>query len=112
MVEKPHNMGTWSKARYMSQIRSFLRQAFRYYKPITEARNKAKVGRGRYLCSACRVIFHAKEIQVDHIVPCGKLNSLDDVAGFIERLSCEDPNGYRVLCKPCHQIITNEERGK
>lgn len=48
-----------------------------------------------------------KEIHVDHINPCGKLTSIADVSGFVERLFCE-PEGLRVLCEQCHEERTKE----
>ena len=62
-----------------------------------------------YVCAKCGWTYKATEVQIDHIIPCGTLKSYDDLPGFVERLFCE-VEGFQVLCKPCHQEITNEER--
>ena len=62
-----------------------------------------------YVCAHCNKNHMGKDIQVDHIVPAGSLKSFEDLPGFVERLFCE-PEQLQVLCKPCHQLKTNEER--
>jgi hypothetical protein len=52
-----------------------------------------------------------KEIQLDHTIPCGSLLSAEDIPGFLQRLTPEDPGAFKVLCKAkCHQAKTNAER--
>lgn len=46
--------------------------------------------------------FPGKEIEVDHIVPAGRLRSFEDIGGFVERLFCEREN-LMVLCEQCHR---------
>lgn len=60
-----------------------------------------------YQCSICKEWYPDKNIEVDHLIPAGSLRSGDDLKGFVERLFCEK-EGLRVLCKPCHRIVTNE----
>ena len=110
-VERTRNDGTWTEAKYWGHIRSALRNAFRYWKPLQNAIKAAKVGT-QYRCAHCKNLCPRKEMQSDHVVPCGSLRSLDDVAGFIERLTQEGAEAYQALCKSCHQIKTNEERKK
>ena len=52
------------------------------------------------------------QVQVDHIIPAGSLRSLEDIAGFVERLAVEDVNDLQVLCKPCHLQKGKEDRRK
>ncbi len=52
-----------------------------------------------YPCAICGQSYAAKEVQVDHITPCGNIDR--DVAGFIARLFCE-AEGLQCVCKPCH----------
>jgi 5-methylcytosine-specific restriction endonuclease McrA len=108
-VEKTRNGGTWSEARYFGFIRSALRAAFQRWGPRNACKVHAKVGYNQYECAHCEGIFGNKEVQVDHIVPAGSLKTYDDLPGFVERMFCER-DGFQVLCKPCHQIKTNEER--
>jgi len=101
--------GAWTEARYFSFIRNALRAAFRKYPPKYEATAEAKIGRNQYVCAHCEEVFGAKDVQVDHIVPCGSLKTYDDLPAFVERMFCEK-DGFQVLCKPCHQAKTNAER--
>ena len=107
----------WTDANYWSAIRSALRTGMRFYKPKTDllAKNRtACVGKGRqkweYTCDACKHPFKATDVQVDHIVPAGSLKTYSDLPGFVEKLYCGEDN-LQVLCKPCHQLKTNHERG-
>jgi 5-methylcytosine-specific restriction endonuclease McrA len=93
-----------------------LRKHFRYWKPIQEAKkrvrrlsgSKAKGEKWEYKCHICSQ-WHFY-VEVDHIIPVGSLRSLDDLAGFVERLTEEDITKYRVLCKDCHNKVTQEQR--
>ena len=114
-VEKTRAGKTWSEARYWGYIRSVLRQGFNRYPPKFQARKAAertvtgKRHRYEYLCSACSKWFMGKDVQVDHIEPAGSLKAYTDLAGFCKRLFCEAED-MQVMCKPCHQAKTNEER--
>jgi len=113
---KPRNAGTWSEARYFQQIRSHLRNAFRYWKPITQCKLDArrpsqsenKRLKWEFQCNKCKEWHPSKNVQVDHRIPCGSLKCYDDVVPFIKRLTAEE--GYELLCKDCHQKKTNKER--
>lgn len=114
-VSKHRNGGQWSEARYWGAVRSALRRGFRFWKPITDAKNKARravTGKGRqkweYQCNHCSEWFKGNEVEVDHIIPCGSLKEPKDLVPFLERLTTED--GFQVLCKSCHQIKTQEEK--
>tara|TARA_R100000951_G_scaffold63860_3_gene53624 strand:+ start:4178 stop:4546 length:369 start_codon:yes stop_codon:yes gene_type:complete len=114
---KPYNGGEWTKARYFGFIRSNLRRA-RYpviYKVKKAAERPYKGDNKRqkyeYQCAICKKWHMGKNVQVDHIKPCGSLKEFSDLPRFVETLYCEADN-LRVLCKDCHQVITNEERKK
>lgn len=108
-VPRTRGMGTLTEAQWMGKIRSALRREFRFWPPITEARKRARIKRGLYRCAECGGAFPTKEVQVDHVVPVGRMD-LDTLGEWVERLCEEDPALYRVLCKPCHQEITNRQR--
>ena len=110
-VERPRNGGQWSEARFFGFIRSALRSAFQRWSPKHEAKKQAKVAYNQYECAACKGIFTNKAVEVDHIVPAGTLTKFSDLPDFVERLFCE-ADGFQLLCKPCHQLKTNEERRK
>lgn len=114
------NGGTWTEAQYFSKIRSALRSAFRYWKPITQALEKAsrpykganKLQKKEYQCAMCLDWYKRKEVEVDHKIPCGSLRSLEDISGFIERLTAEDTNAFQCLCKQCHLEKTKQDKTK
>ena len=110
-VERTRNTGQWTEARYFGFIRSALRSAFMKWGPKHQAKLNAKQGYNSYLCAACDETFGSKDIEVDHITPAGSLKTYDDLPGFVERMFCE-VEGFQVLCKPCHQLKTNDERKK
>ena len=116
-IDKPRAGGKWSEARFWGFVRSNLRRA--QWPPIYQVKQAAQrpyVGDNKrqkheYQCAMCEGWFMGKDTQVDHIVPCGSLKSYEDLPRFVETLYCEADN-LRVLCKGCHQKITNEERAK
>jgi 5-methylcytosine-specific restriction endonuclease McrA len=68
--------------------------------------------RKKYKCAHCKGIFRTKEINVDHIEPV-----VDPETGFttfdeyIQRMFCK-VDGFQVLCKPCHDVKTQEENSR
>jgi hypothetical protein len=114
-VNKTRAGGKWTEARYWSFIRSLLRKGFMTYPVKHHVLGQAKYAvegkrhRFEYTCAACGEGYQAKEVQVDHIKPCGSLNKASDLEGFVSRLFCESGD-LQVLCKTCHQTKTNEER--
>jgi len=117
-VIKTRNNGEWTESRYWQQVRSSLRKGFRYWKPIIQCKINSRrkyVGNNKrqkweYKCNDCKGWFMEKHVQVDHIVPVGTLKRPEDIIIFLERLTTE--TGFQVLCRNCHQIKTNKERGK
>lgn len=113
-VKRTRNLATWTESQYFSAIRSALRAKFRYWKPAiaalkaAERPNKSKNKRLKYeyQCAKCRKWFARKDVQIDHIVECGTLKSLDDLPQFVHNLTPESPEAYQVLCKPCHKKRT------
>jgi 5-methylcytosine-specific restriction endonuclease McrA len=116
-VPKTRNAGTMTESAFWSFIRSALRQKSRWWKPITQAKLNArrkytgpnKRQQYEYQCAHCKLYFPEKKINVDHIIPAGSLNSGEDLAGFIERLFCEQDN-LQVLCEACHNFKTQQEK--
>lgn len=122
-TEKPFNNGTMSKAAFFGMLRSKLRMASRWWKPIAEAKKLArrpykgdnKRQKWEYQCNHCKKWFNDKEVAVDHKIPAGSLNDFNDLPGFTERLFCE-VDGLQILCNngptSCHQIKTQKEKKK
>ena len=117
----------WSTAKFFGFLRSGLREKFNRY-PVkyellkSEAvdeltgevyKTGKKAGQPKtlkkYKCSHCKEMFRATEVQVDHIIPAGSLQSFDDLQGFAERLFC-GPENLQLVCKPCHITKTKEDR--
>jgi len=104
-VEKIRNHFTLSEAGFWSFIRSTLRNASRWWKPITQAklaarrayRGTKKLQKWEYQCAHCKDWFMEKEIAADHVIEVGSLTCKQDVGDFIERLFVE-MDGIQILC--------------
>lgn len=108
-VERPFNSGRWTRSRYFGFIRSALRYASRKWQPRNEALNSSRrpvkrPGRQKweFQCAMCKKWFARKEVEVDHIVECGRLSDYKDLPVFVKRMFCE-VDGFRVLCSKCHK---------
>lgn len=121
IVPRTRNANSLTESEYFGKIRSGLRKAFQYWKPMMIALKNAsrpsqnlenKRLKTEYQCNHCKEWFSRKDIQIDHIVDCGTLTCFEDISQFIQRLTIEDPNGFQVLCKPDHQLKTNETRNE
>jgi hypothetical protein len=102
--------GEWTEAAFWGFIRSGLRQLSRRWPPLVrhalnEAKRKSESDNKRlkweFQCERCEGWFARKDVEVDHIEPCGSLKSFTDLSVFADRLFCES-NGLRVLCSECH----------
>lgn len=119
-IQKTRNGGTMTEAQYFGKLRSTLRRAFMWWIPMKQALEVAKRPsqnslnkrlKFEYQCANCGEWFPRKEIHVDHVVPCGSLNTYDDIAQFVQNLTPEHADAYQILCKAkCHQEKTNRER--
>ena len=110
----------WTAGRLKSFITSTLRGGFRKYPPKYEVLKRASVGKRlnpkskrmaeHFECNMCKECFIAKDVNVDHVEPvvC-PFTGFVDWNTFISRLFCDGGN-LQVLCSPCHDIKTAEER--
>lgn len=116
-VPRTRGGGRYTEAGFFGYIRAGLRAKFFRWGPrfdvLAAAKTKARNPAGRlkweYKCAICEQLHPQKQVEVDHIVPCGSLRSYDDLPGFVERMFVEQ-DGLRVLCKPCHLKVTKEQR--
>lgn len=105
----------WTEAKFWAFIRSGLRAKWSRWPPkfvaLKNARRSVKGQRHKYeyQCYKCRQWFKQKEVEVDHAISAGKLNTYKDLPKFVERLFVSE-NELTVLCKPCHKAKTLEER--
>ncbi len=117
VVVKPYNSGTMTSSSFFSMIRSKLRSASRWWKPVAECKLKArrksqssnKKLKWEYQCSQCTNWFKEAEISVDHTVECGSLNSFEDIPDFCRRLFVE-VDSLSVMCDSCHNKKTQAYR--
>lgn len=116
-VLRTRNNGTQTEAAFWGTIRAVLRQASRWWKPIAEAKRRARrhyIGPNKrqkiaYECNSCKKLFMDKEVSIDHIIPVGTLKCAEDLPGFVTRLFCE-ADGLQCLCTSCHDLKTQKER--
>lgn len=110
--------GEWTEAAFFGFLRSNLRLASRKWPPLArlaleQARRPSQSENKRlkweFQCSTCSQWFPRKEVEVDHLVPCGALTNWDEFKTFAERLFCE-VDGLAVCCETCHQQKTNQTR--
>lgn len=110
---------TWTTAKFYSFLRSALRQAFKRWPPKYEALAKASRKyegpnprqKKEFQCAICKAWHPQTKVEVDHIIPCGSLRTPEDIGQFVLRMFVS-VESFRVLCKPCHLIITKEAREK
>ncbi len=108
--------GKYTESEYFQRIRQFLRKAFQYWPPMQLALNKAsrpsqssnKRLKKEYQCNKCKKWYPRKNVQIDHKIECGSLNTYEDIVPFIKRLTVEDVNGYQILCKQDHSVKTKQ----
>ena len=114
---KNRNGNTMTEAAFYGKLRSVLRRGFMWWIPmqqaLTAARRPSQSANKRlkyeYQCAHCKKWFARKDIQIDHIIPCGSLLSLEDLPRFVANLTQEDSASYQVLCKKHHKDKTLSE---
>jgi len=104
----------WTQARVNAFLRSGLRTMSRKWPPMFDAlkvnrRRSADGKRFENQCYVCKEWFAQKLVQVDHIVPCGRLQGFEDLEAFCRNLFCS-VEGLATACRVCHAAKTAEER--
>ena len=112
----------WTQARFKTFLKSALRGISMRWPPAQQImkdlrrpyEGEDKRTKWEYPCKHCGDWFKAKEIKRDHIVPVGgfsdNFEKWPEYLGKIaERMFC-GKDGFQLLCKPCHEKLTNEER--
>jgi len=105
---------TMTEAGFWSFVRSNLRLMSRKWAPrrhvLAACRRPSQSENKRlkfeHQCSQCLQWFPQKQVEVDHVIPVGRLLTYSDLPGFVERLLCE-ADGFVVLCEQCHDIKTH-----
>lgn len=109
LTPRTRNAGTMTEAQFFQMIRAALRNKSRWWKPRMKCLEKARrtyVGPNKrqkweFQCSVCNGWFLQSQVEAHHEIPAGKLNSFNDLPGFVERLFCE--TGFKCICKKCHK---------
>lgn len=109
--------GEWTEAAFWGFLRSNLRLASRKWPPrkavLLASRRPSESDNKRlkweHQCSVCKGWFPAKQVEIDHAVPCGPLTNWEEFKTFAQRLFCE-ADGLAIRCEACHQAKTNEGR--
>lgn len=121
-VPKTRCSGKWTEASFFGFLRSGLRNMSRRWSPLVQdalvaARRKSISKKNprlkwQFQCARCGGWFSRKNVEVNHIDPCGSMNCLDDLPGYVARMFCE-VDGLEVLCKKkCHAAHTKSIRKK
>ncbi len=109
----------WTDARFRTFIVSALRQAYQRFPNRNEILKKSNTKRGYFRCEGYKRGPHEVKKEwrrkrvvnraVDHIQPITGAKHLtwDE---YINRMFCDTSN-LQVLCKECHRLKTNDERG-
>jgi 5-methylcytosine-specific restriction endonuclease McrA len=106
-----------TEAQFWGFIRSNLRLMSRKWAPRRnvlraarrESQSENKRLKWEFQCKECRKWFPQKNVEVDHTIPAGSLRSFSDLAGFVERLLCEEES-LVVLCEQCHHAKTHSSQ--
>lgn len=114
---KTRNAGTMTEAAFWNMFKNALRKLSMYWKPnegylktirkpVTGKRHKFE-----YPCADCGNWFKREEVERDHIVPCGHINSFESIGEVARRMFIEIDGGWQCLCKNCHKIKSLAGRG-
>ena len=124
-IEFPHVWET--KAKFFTWVRGGLREAVWNQHPIkreyikhkrvrvplgkiTKSNPEALIWGGQ--CEQCLTLLKQSDCEVDHNIPSGSLNDVEDIAGFTQRLLMISFDNLSIVCKPCHKIKSYADRMK
>ena len=119
-VELTRACNTMTDAEFFSRILSFARRGTKFWPPAMACKlaskrpykGSNKLQKWEYQCSLCKKWFKDKEIQIDHIIPLGGINSIDKIKDWYIR-AYPEIEGYQMLCRAvCHKIKTALEKKK
>lgn len=112
------NCETQTEAQFWAMFRNALRKLTMYWKPgnayLKDIRRpnqgENKKLRFEYPCEQCQHWFRREDVELDHKVECGEINSWQTLAQWGERAFIEKDQGWQCLCSTCHRIKTNSTR--
>lgn len=59
-----------------------------------------------YVCAMCKKLWKKREVERDHIHPCGSFTKFEHRAHFLLTLFCRAKENLQILCKGCHKKKT------
>ena len=110
--------GSMSEKKMCTQIRSAIRGVWMKH-PVKLAYlfshtypDKNPATRTKWLgdCALCKGSFKQGDLQIDHIKGEHSLLTLDDVVPFANSILGVTQKDLRLLCIPCHEVVTYAER--
>lgn len=123
--EKTRNCGTMTDAAFFGRIKNYFRQFSMYWLPSEAYLKTIRKKRSElvqspldardiylYPCNMCKGWFPRKEVEKDHIEPCGTIRSFEDIGIVAKKMFIEIDEGWQCLCKTCHKARTLAQRKK
>jgi hypothetical protein len=132
MRQTKHNKEPWEEvpevwatpSAYFTWLRGQLRRAWARH-PVKVAymqanRFKAPIGKKTKRnpkgevwateCEHCHGTFRQTDTEVDHMEQAGSFKSWEDFLGWVHRLMHINFDSIRIVCQPCHRIISYAQR--
>ena len=82
--------------------------------PVTEEMRKTlnihKMTKKVYRCAICGCLHPAKNVEVDHTDDVVQFNTVEGWHVWVERLLVCSTDNLRILCKPCHKIVSYAQK--
>lgn len=112
------NAETMTESQFFGMLRQALRKLSIRWKPgqtylqrfKRDSQSDNKRLKFEYMCEHCENWFPRKEVELDHIIPCGTLTCFADLPEFCRKMFIEEDGGWQVLCLACHLTKTIEDR--
>ena len=104
-----------NKSKWISFCRSALRKQWMRYPVKIQFLNSRKFKKTAFTkngikkeiyhatCDICKKDYKMAQVEVDHIIPAGSMNELENMGFWASRLFCHRDN-LQILCKKCHSI--------
>lgn len=117
-VPLTRNAETMTESQFFNMLRQAIRKLTMRWKPGQEYLKRFKRDnksdnkrlKYEYMCEKCLSWLPRKDIELDHVTPCGSLTCFEDLVEFCRKAFIEVDGGWRVLCKSCHLVKTLKER--
>lgn len=118
-VPKTRCSGKWTEAAFFAFLRSGLRNMSRRWRPLVmdalvAARRPSQSKKNlrlkwQFQCCRCLKWKSRKNVEVNHRIPVGSFNCIEQAGEYIARLFCE-VDELEVMCKRCHLQETADQR--